>query len=74
MVKKKKTAPKKRSTRRKGGFFKWFFTQSDSIQLTLRVIGLIILIYGAWFNNLNWVILGFVPFIVGYWWSYVNRK
>jgi hypothetical protein len=74
LVKKKRTTQRKRITKKKVGFLKWFFSENDSIHLTLKVIGLIILIYGSWFNNVNWVILGFIPFLVGYWWRYVNRK
>jgi len=74
LAKKKRNISRKKGTGKKAGFFGWFFSQNDAIHLTLKVIGLIILIYGAWFNNVNWIILGFIPMLVGYWWSYVNRK
>jgi hypothetical protein len=74
LVKKKRKAPRKKVPMKKTGFFGWFFSQNDSIHIMLKVIGLIILIYGAWFNNINWIILGFIPMLVGYWWRYVNRK
>ncbi len=56
------------------GFFGWFFKRHDPLQYVLNVIALIIIIYGAWFNELSWICLGFVPILIGYWWEYVNKK
>ncbi len=58
----------------KKGFFGWFFKRHDPMQYILNVIAIIVIIYGAWFNELSWILLGFVPILVGYWWEYVNRK
>ena len=56
------------------GFVRWFFNEHDFLKITLSVMGLIIVIYGAWFNNPLWTIMGFIPMFVGYWWEYINRK
>jgi hypothetical protein len=65
---------KKKITKRKENFFVWFFERHNLLQHTLNVIGLIIIIYGAWFNIPRQVVLGFIPILIGYWWEYVNKK
>ena len=52
----------------------FIFSHKNPMNLTLHVIGLIIIIYGAWFNNVLWILLGFIPMIVGHWWAKINKK
>ena len=50
------------------------FLNEEIINLVLEVIGLILIIYGAWFHNILWLLLGFVPFLVGSWWNKVHKN
>jgi len=50
------------------------FSYKDPLNLTLHFIGWIIMIYGAWFNNILWLLLGFIPMLVGYLWEKVNKN
>ena len=52
----------------------FIFPHKDPMNLALHVIGFIIIIYGAWFNNVLWMLLGLIPMIIGYWWEKVNQK
>lgn len=52
----------------------YIFSFNDTMNLTLHFIGLIIIIYGAWFHNIIWIILGFVPMLIGDLWFKVHRK
>ena len=52
----------------------YIFSFNDTMNLTLHFIGLIIIIYGAWFHNIIWIILGFIPMLIGDWWFKVHRK
>ena len=52
----------------------YIFSFNDTTNLTLHFIGLIIIIYGAWFNNIIWIILGFIPMLIGDWWFKIHRK
>ena len=63
-----------KKSKKKTNFFAWFFTRHDPLQHFLSFVGLIVVIYGAWFNNLNWVAAGFIPILIGYWWEYLNKK
>ncbi|MBT6995572.1 hypothetical protein HN865_05320 [Candidatus Woesearchaeota archaeon] len=53
---------------------KYIFSFNDTMNLTLHFIGLIIIIYGAWFHNVLWVTFGFIPMLIGDWWFKVHRK
>lgn len=55
-------------------FFTWFFKRHKILQHTLNLVGLTIIIYGAWFNIPKQILLGFIPILIGYWWEYVNKK
>ena len=46
----------------------------NPLSIVLYLIGLIVIIYGAWFRELLWLMLGFVPIIVGVWWAYIIKK
>ena len=63
-----------KSKNTKQGFFSWFFKRHDPMQYVLNIIALIVIIYGAWFKEISWIYLGFVPILVGYWWEYINKK
>jgi len=41
---------------------------------TLHLIGFIIMIYGAWFHNIFWLLSGIIPMLIGYWWEVVHTK
>lgn len=51
-----------------------FLSHKDPTNLTLHLIGFIIMIYGAWFHNIFWILLGFIPPLVGHWWESVHKK
>nr|MBA4405179.1 hypothetical protein [Nanoarchaeum sp.] len=50
------------------------FSYEDPMNFILHVIGFIIMIYGAWFHNILWLISGFIPMIVGNWWESVHKN
>jgi hypothetical protein len=50
------------------------FSHKDPMNVVLHFIGFIVMIYGAWFNNMLWILFGFVPMLVGHWWEKINRK
>lgn len=66
---KKKTSKKKRKENNN-----LIFPYKDPMNLILHFIGFIIVIYGAWFNNVLWMLLGFIPMLIGYWWEKANLK
>lgn len=47
---------------------------ADPLNIILNLIGIIVIIYGAWFHELLWVLLGFIPIIVGNWWEHIKAK
>ena len=47
---------------------------STPLSIILYLIGLIVIIYGAWFRELLWLMLGFVPIIIGIWWAHIVKK
>jgi hypothetical protein len=49
------------------------FYHGHPLSTTLYLIGLIVIIYGAWFRELLWLVLGFVPIIIGSWWEHLSR-
>jgi predicted RND superfamily exporter protein len=65
---------KKKSKRTNIQYDNFIFSQKNTMNLTLHVIGLIIITYGAWFNNILWMLLGLIPMFIGHWWEKVNKK
>jgi len=55
-------------------FFTWIFKKHNILQHILNLVGLTIIIYGAWFNLLKQILLGFILILIGSWWEYVNKK
>lgn len=55
-------------------FFTWIFKRHNILQHILNLVGLTIIIYGAWFNLPKQILLGFILILIGYWWEYVNKK
>jgi len=50
------------------------FSHKDPMNLALHFIGFIIIVYGAWFHNILWLLLGFIPMLIGHWWEAVHKK
>ena len=73
-VNKKITRKIKKETGKQKDYNVLIFSHKDPLNLTLHVIGFIIIVYGAWFRNITWVLAGFIPMIVGYLWEKVNKK
>lgn len=73
---KKKRAKKRRAVKKTKPkeFNIIFFSSKEPFNVTLHFIGLIIMIYGAWFRNISWLILGFLPMLVGYWWEAMHKN
>lgn len=65
---------KKRRLKKKIKPKRQLFYNEDVIYLALQVIGLIIILYGAWFHNLLWLLLGFISLGVGNWWNKVHKN
>lgn len=65
---------KKKSKKNPIQYNNFIFSNQDPMNLALHVIGFIIIIYGAWFNNVLWMLLGLIPMVIGHWWEKVNRK
>lgn len=51
-----------------------FFFHMGPMNQTLHLIGFIIMIYGAWFHNIFWLLSGIIPMLIGYWWEVVHTK
>jgi uncharacterized membrane protein len=39
----------------------------DGLTLTLYLITFILMIFGAWYHKLNWILMGFIPVLVALW-------
>mgnify|MGYP005650295719 CR=1 FL=1 len=65
---------KKKSKKTPTQYNNFIFSQNNPMNLALHVIGLIIIIYGAWFNNVLWMLLGLIPMLVGHWWEKTDKK
>ncbi|MBT3416535.1 hypothetical protein HON86_01540 [Candidatus Woesearchaeota archaeon] len=61
-------------TKKKGKNRKYVFSFEDPVNLMLHFIGLIIIIYGAWFHNVAWAVTGFIPMLVGDLWLKIHSK
>ena len=75
IIKSKKVQPKiiRKKTRKPTNHTDWT-SHRDPLNIVLHLIGLIVIIYGAWFHELLWIILGFIPPIIGHWWEYIKGK
>lgn len=69
---KKKTTKKKQENQKEFNII--LFSHKNPLNVVLHFIGLIIMIYGAWFNNILWVLFGFIPMLVGHWWEATYKK
>ena len=48
------------------------FELPDGLTLALYLISFILMIFGAWYHKINWILAGFIPFIVSLWYQYMN--
>ena len=73
MVKKKK-AIKKRVIKKK--VKKTVQTENksfDSLTLALFLIAFVLVVFGAWYHKINWILMAFVPFLVAIWYEYMKK-
>jgi hypothetical protein len=73
MPQKKKTAKKrdiKKETKRSVQTANKSF---DSLTLALFLITFILVIFGAWYHKINWILIAFVPFLVAIWYEYMKK-
>lgn len=48
------------------------FKLPDGLTITLYLISFILIIFGAWYHKINWILMGFIPFLVALWHQYTN--
>jgi len=48
-------------------------TGPDSLTLALYLITFILLVFGSWYHKINWIMLSFIPFLVGLWYEYMRK-
>lgn len=60
---KKRTSPKKKKT-----------LGPDALTLALYLIAFILIVLGSWYHKISWLLLGFVPFLVGVWYEYMKHR
>jgi 4-hydroxybenzoate polyprenyltransferase len=66
--KKRKRAVKKRVSKTKK-----VSKGPDALTLALHLIAFILIVFGAWYHKITWLLLGFVPFLVALWYEYMKR-
>ena len=66
MVKKRKKAIKK-SVKKKEDLL------PSTLSLLLYVIAFIVLVFGAWYHKINWILIAFIPFLVALWYEYMEK-
>jgi hypothetical protein len=71
MSKKKKTI-KKKVVKEKKQQVKSLWP--DSLSLALYLIAFILVVFGAWYHKINWILMAFVPFLVAIWYEYMKKN
>ena len=70
MSKKKKTVKK---TVAKGKKQQSKSLWPDSLSLALYLIAFILMVFGAWYHKINWILMAFIPFLVALWYEYMKN-
>ncbi len=71
---KKKKVTKKKSTKRKIKKPAQTVNKSfDSLTLALFLITFVLVVFGAWYHKINWILIAFVPFLVAIWYEYMKK-
>jgi len=66
MVKKRKKTTKK-VVKKKEDFL------PSMLSILLYVIAFIVLVFGAWYHKINWILMAFIPFLVAIWYEYMEK-
>jgi 4-hydroxybenzoate polyprenyltransferase len=45
----------------------------DALTLALYLISFILIVFGAWYHRLSWLLFGFIPFLVAVWYEYMKH-
>jgi|APSaa5957512576_1039674.scaffolds.fasta_scaffold84488_3 hypothetical protein len=71
---KKKKVTKKRVVKRKTKVPVQTANKSfDSLTLALFLITFVLIVFGAWYHKINWILMAFVPFLVAVWYEYMKK-
>ena len=46
---------------------------SDALTLALYLIAFVLIVFGAWYHKISWILFGFVPFLVALWYEYMKK-
>jgi|TARA_Y100000034_G_scaffold50127_1_gene61845 1,4-dihydroxy-2-naphthoate octaprenyltransferase len=46
----------------------------DALTLALYLISFILIVFGAWYHKMAWLLLGFIPFLVAIWYEYMKHN
>ncbi len=45
----------------------------DTLTLALYLIAFILVVFGAWYHQIYWIIIGFIPFLVALWYEHMKK-
>ncbi len=46
----------------------------DALSLALYLISFILIVFGAWYHQIHWIVIGFIPFLVALWYEHIKRN
>ncbi len=46
----------------------------DGLSLALYLISFVLIVFGAWYHQIHWIVIGFIPFLVAKWYEHIKRN
>jgi hypothetical protein len=73
MAKKKKTIKKRVIKKESKKSVQTANRNFDSLTLALFLITFVLVVFGAWYHKISWILMAFVPFLVALWYEYMKK-
>lgn len=46
----------------------------DALTLALYLITFILIVFGAWYHQIYWIVIGFIPLLVALWYEHTRKQ